>query len=145
MASLHLSLLWSTHLSSAVSDPWWTFYVTNRAPCNRERGTTPPCWPLPRLTGAHPKTSTPRSCKWKTTAVSDKAVRVKPNVFTPFWRWKRKAAVSYSGYTSLGVRPARRVPADREAHYHCCSPASKISLQTQLQSHNLHLRWKPFC
>lgn len=129
--SSHLFLLWSTHLSCTESDPWWTFCVTNRAPCSRETGITPPCWPPPHPTAAHPKTCTPPSCSWKTTAVSDRAARVEANAFACLWRWKHKATVSHSGYTSLRIRLAHCVLSDREGNYHCCSPGFQISLQTQ--------------
>ena len=66
----------SSHFS-AVSDHWWISCATSRAPCSRERGTTPPCWPPPPQTDARPKTSTPPSSRWRTTAVSAKL-----NVFT---------------------------------------------------------------
>lgn len=72
-----LLLLSSLHPPSAVSDHWWISYVTSRARCSRERGTTPQCWlPPPQMDG-HPKTSTPPSCRAKTTAVSDESVTLK--------------------------------------------------------------------
>lgn len=55
---------------SAVSDHWWISCVTSRVPDSRERGTTPQCWLVPHRTDACPKTSTPRYCRARTTAVS---------------------------------------------------------------------------
>lgn len=70
-------LLSSLRPPSAVSDHWWISCVTSPARCSRERGTTPQGWLPPPRTDGHPKTSTPPSCRAKTTAVSDESFVLK--------------------------------------------------------------------
>lgn len=126
-----LLLLSSLHPPSAVSDHWWISYVTSRARCSRERGTTPQCWlPPPQMDG-HPKTSTPPSCRAKTTAVSDESVTLK-------WQnlrkqiiliTKHKTVLSYSGEMNVWIKTTCQVPNDVDGNCRCLySNLSSISI-----------------